>query len=96
MSQINNSIKYAISKCDMRDMISETIRFMSHLMILHLLNYSITPDVELFGIDILKTMLFTVLAIVIYNISIKKIWAPNLEKMNKICENTQKPKNRYI
>lgn len=77
-------IDLRIKKCDFMDIIGESTRFLSHLLLLHIISYTIDGKEELFNKSFLKTLLFTLLAVVIYNISIKKIVEVKVKKLKKI------------
>jgi hypothetical protein len=71
-------------------MILEIIRFLSHITLLHILNYMIDNKDELFDISYLKVMLFTTMAIVIYHIIIKKLFKDKTKKMKLVCASRDK------
>lgn len=75
-----------ISQCDLVEMIFETVRFLSHLTILHILNCTIDSKETLFDINYLKIMLFTAMAVVIYHLTIKKLFQKKAKKLKYICD----------
>lgn len=77
---------FAVTKCDASDIIIETIRFLSHIFLLHIVSYAVEGTGQLFAPSVLKTMLFTVVAIIMYNIFIKKLFDPVTKKMKNICK----------
>ena len=81
---------FTITKCDLVEIIFEIIRFLSHITLLHILNCVIDTKEELFDINYLKIMLITAIAIVIYNITIKKILNIKSKKMKNICDGRDK------
>lgn len=83
-------INLIVTKCDVSDIIVETIRFLSHIFLLHLISYSIEGNESLISSSILKTMLFTTIAIILYNIFVKKLFDPVMKKMKKECKNVIK------
>lgn len=79
-------VDFTVTRCDLVDIIMEIIRFLSHITILHLLNYSIDNKEQLFETNYLKVMLFTALAIIIYQIFVKKVFRDKFKKMKYICD----------
>lgn len=79
-------VNFSVTNCDLAEMVTELIRFLSHITLLHLINATIDSKEILFGVDYLKIMLFTALAIVIFNIFIRKILDPKFKKMKSICD----------
>lgn len=79
-----------VTKCDLVEIIFEIIRFLSHITILHLLNYFIDSKEELFDINYLKMMFFTAIAIIIYHTTIKKVLNSKNKKMKFICDGRDK------
>lgn len=79
-------INFVVNNCDLVDIIIEIIRFLSHITLLHLINYAIDDKEKLFETNYLKVMLFTALAIIIYHISIKKIFQNKIKKMKSVCD----------
>ncbi len=77
---------FTITKCDLVDIISEIIRYLSHITLLHVLNCFIDSKDELFDINYLKIMLFTTIAIVMYHIIINKLLSSRRKKMKNICD----------
>ena len=77
---------FTITKCDLVDIISEIIRYLSHITLLHVLNCLIDSKDELFDINYLKIMLFTTIAIITYHIIINKLLSSRRKKMKNICD----------
>lgn len=72
------------TKCDVSDIVLEIIRFCSHIILLHVL-YSIVDNKETFlGISFMKTIIFTIVAIILYNFILKKFFGQVIEKMKLI------------
>jgi len=69
-----------ISKTDMNEIFSDSIRFVSHILLLHFITVGIEGNDEFFNGKIGKTLIYTILAIVIYHILIKKIIYRKKEK----------------
>lgn len=77
--------RFTLTNCDVADIVTEMIRFLTHITLLHLLNCLIDTKETLFEVNYLKLMLFTALAIVIYHLFLKKIYDYKINKMKKIC-----------
>jgi len=78
-------INYKIKKCDVADIMLETIRFLSHITLLHILNYTVNENEGLFTITFLRTLLFTCIAIILYQLIIKQLFIKFIKKMKKYC-----------
>lgn len=83
-------VDFAISQCDLVEIVLEIVRFLSHITLLHILNCTIDDKEELFDMNYLKIMLFTAIAITIYHISIKKLFQEKGKKMKIICDGRDK------
>ena len=81
---------FTITKCDLVEIIFEIVRFLSHITLLHILNYLIDAKEELFDINYLKMMLFTAIAITMYHITIKKMLNPTNKKLKIVCDGRDK------
>lgn len=68
---------------DLSDIFIESVRFSSHIFFLHLLSFIINEEEELFGMKLLKTLILTTLAIILYNITVKKIIYTDKKKEKK-------------
>lgn len=78
---------FSISKCDILDIIQESHRFVFHIFTVHLLMLLIDNKLnELFDQKILKTLIATIFAVIIYNLSIKKLIQTKLNNLKKDCE----------
>lgn len=62
-----------IKLSDFKDIYNDSIRFCSHIFFLHMLSYLFNDEFELFGIKLIKTLIFTVISISIYHLIIRKI-----------------------
>ena len=78
-------VDFTVTRCDLVEIIFEIVRFLSHITILHVLNCLIDKKDELFDVNYLKVMLFTALAIVIYHITIKKLFQDKSKKLEPLC-----------
>ena len=77
--------RFAISKCDLVEIILEHIRFLSHITLLHLLNCTLNDTEQLFEVRYFRIMLFTSLAVTIYNLVIKKLFVNKIKKLKYVC-----------
>jgi len=68
MSEIIN-----IKKSDLIDIYTDSVRFCSHIFVLHTLGFIALDENNLFSMKLFKTLLFTILSITIYHLIIKKI-----------------------
>jgi len=72
-----------ISKQELNDIFSDCVRFVSHIALLHFITVGIEGTDEFFSGRILRTLIYTVLAITIYHVLIKKtIFNKKKEKNN--------------
>ena len=76
--------KFDITECDINDIRADTIRFLSHIFLLHILTVSIDKKEEFLNKEVLKTMLLTALAIILYHIFLKKLSIP-IKKLKNAC-----------
>lgn len=81
-------MNFVITNCDLTDIITEIIRFLSHITFLHLINAMIDKKETLFEINYIKVMLFTALSVIFYHITVKKLINNKVKKMRKLCEDT--------
>lgn len=79
-------VNYTVSRCDLVEIIMETIRYLSQIALLHVLNYMSNDKEPLFDTNFFKIMLFTALAIVLYHIFIKKMFKSKFKKMKYVCD----------
>ena len=84
----------SISRCSVIEIISESQRFLFHIFIVHIIiNLIDNKPYEIINENILKTLLATIIAVIIYNIYIKKIVDPKIKKLKKMCTELEDHKN---
>ena len=77
---------FSLTRCDLVEIIMETIRYLSQIALLHVLNYMSSEKQPLFDTNFFKIMLFTALAIIIYHVVIKKLFKNKFKKMKYVCD----------
>lgn len=88
--EIINNIDFSITSCDISDIITETNRFLFHVLLIHVLTYTIDGKDEIFGNNIFKTMFVIAMAVLFYHVLFKKIVATKLKKIQSICKKNSK------
>jgi len=84
----------SISRCNVVEIISESQRFLFHIFIVHIIiNLIDNKPYEILNENILKTLLATIIAVIIYNISIKKIIDPKIKKLKNMCTELENDTN---
>jgi hypothetical protein len=91
-------IDFSVTKCDVSDTVLEIIRFLSHITLLHIISSALNNDAEntLFNTTFLKTLLYTCIAILLYQIIVKKIFYSTIKKMKSVCTEDIKTKEDDI
>ncbi len=74
---MSEGVNFIISKKDLSDMVNESNRFLFHIVLIQILTNLIDGKKELFGFSIIKTILITVIAVIIYHVFFKKIIQEN-------------------
>lgn len=83
----------AMKKCDMVEMISEASRFSFHILLVHVVSYSIYgknpigPNTEFLGKHLIITILITISAIILYYIFFKRFMDSKIKKLKTTCDN---------
>jgi hypothetical protein len=83
--KILDDFNLSVTQCEMSDIIEESHRFLLHISLVHVLTYIIDGKIELFNPDIIKTLVVTAIAIIIYNIVFRKIIKSKLKKVKSAC-----------
>ena len=65
--------RFTIDKSDLIDIYVDSVRFCSHIFVIHCLSFGFRDETILFGLKLYKTLMFTVLSIITYHLIIKKI-----------------------
>jgi hypothetical protein len=73
-------MNFEIDKDDISYIYTDTVKYISLFILIHMINYFFNGDEELFNIKFLKLLLAFIIAIIIYNLSIKKLFINDLEK----------------
>lgn len=82
-----NIIKqFSITNCDVSDIITELNRYLFHIVLLHIATYALDQKETLFGNNLLKIILATVVAVVIYHVVFKKIVLTKLKEIQFECK----------
>lgn len=69
----------------MTDILEEAHRFVLHITLVHIFNYVVDGKDELFGRDLFRMLVVTVIAVISYNVFFKKIITPKLKKAKSAC-----------
>lgn len=85
VTEIFNDFDLTITQCDISDMITEISRFMSHIVLIHILTFMIDRKDELFGQQVFKTLFATACAVLIYHVLFKKFIGAKLKNMQSEC-----------
>jgi hypothetical protein len=83
---IIKNLTFSISQCEMTDILEEAHRFVLHITLVHVFNYVIDGKDELFGRDLFRMLVVTVIAVISYNVFFKKIISPKLKKAKSACK----------
>lgn len=78
-----------ISKCDVADMFNDNVRFLSHIIILHVLSCFVDGKEQFFELSLLKSLLYTTISVIIYHLLIKNIFMNRTKKLKKECEESR-------
>lgn len=89
-------LDFSVYKCDITDIITETIRFLSHLLLIHVFTYIVDTKEEFMNKMFVRTMLFTAMSIIIYNLVVKKLFMENVVKLRAICDKERAAHNYKI
>lgn len=76
---------FNITQCNIAQLISESSRFLFHVMLIHITTSIIEGKSDIFNETLFKTLLITAIAITLYHVFFRKIVEPKLEKMKIIC-----------
>jgi hypothetical protein len=86
---------FTITRCNISEITVEIIRYIAHITLLHLFDYSLSNgEVKLFSKNILRSLLFTTLAIIIYNLFIKKIFMNKIKDAKEVCSEQEREDER--
>lgn len=77
----------SITNCDISDISTETNRFMFHILLIHLITFSIDRKDELLGSQLFKTLFITALAVIVYHTIFKKFMNAKLKNIQSSCNN---------
>ena len=86
-------VNFSIKKCDVSEIVLETIRFISHLFLLHVMTVYLDKREEFMNINTIKMFLYIVFAVLIYHLILKKIFKPIIKKMKNLCQKDNKDNN---
>jgi len=87
-----NEIDFTIKQCDITEAIMESNRFIFHIALVYIITKLIERDNNIFTDELLKTLLITLLAIIIYNIVFKKLVKPILNTQQNKCRSSLSPR----
>lgn len=83
-------IDFSITECDMSEIISESNRYIFHILLVHIITHIIDGKDELLGLQTFKILFVTAVAIITYHIFFKKMTEPKLKKIKHVCKITNK------
>lgn len=79
-------IDLTITNCDIADMYMDTVRFLCHMFLLHIISYSINSKEDFLDKTLLQNMLFTTIAVILYHICLKKLFIKSIKKLKNNCD----------
>jgi len=65
--------KFKITKEDYRKIYTQTIRFLSHILLLDLIAYLVESNYIFLNTNIIKSLFYTIIAVFLYHAIIKKL-----------------------
>jgi hypothetical protein len=74
-----------VDRCVIAQIIGESNRYIWHLLLIHVTTSVFDGDSNIFGNDLLRKIIITALAIILYHILIRKLVEPHVKKMKTIC-----------
>uniref|UniRef100_A0A6C0EBN1 Uncharacterized protein n=1 Tax=viral metagenome TaxID=1070528 RepID=A0A6C0EBN1_9ZZZZ len=75
-----------ITKCDIVEIITEGHRFLIHIFLVTLINNIFNDEQQLISSTLVKTLLATAIAVILYHLLIKRLLEPKLKLLKKICD----------
>lgn len=85
-----NNIDFSISRCEIGNIMEEVQRFLMHITLVHIFSHIVDGKENLFGRDMVKTLIVTAIAILAYHIFFKKLIQPKLKKIKSVCDKGNK------
>lgn len=76
---------FSISQCNISQTLGEANRFLFHIFLVHISTAIIDGKSDLFGEELFKTLIITMMAIILYHLFFRKIIEPIIERMKLIC-----------
>jgi hypothetical protein len=86
-------LNFSITSGDMIDIITDSSRFMFHILLVHVVTHIIDGEDELFGMKTVKSLFVTAMAILIYYVLFKKMVDA---KLNNIKSKNDKDNDNNI
>lgn len=83
---------FHMSRCNIAQTIAETSRFVFHALLIQLCTFIIDRDTDILNKRVFKVMLVTAMAVICYNLFLRKIVEPPLKKMKIICKKDRSKK----
>lgn len=81
---------HKITICDAIDIIKDSLRFLFHIYIVHIMICIIDKKRNYYDSDIAKTLLVTTIAIIIYSVFVRVFIEKTTDSVNTQCKNKQK------
>jgi hypothetical protein len=86
-------LNFSITSGDMIDIITDSSRFMFHILLVHVVTHIIDGEDELFGMKTVKSLFVTAMSILIYYVLFKKMVDA---KLNNIKSKNDKDNDNNI
>ena len=72
--------------CNMSDIFNDIVRFLSHILLLHFLYCFIEGTEKFMDKPVLKSLLYTSIAVIIYQTCVRPIFANHMKKLKSECD----------
>lgn len=76
-------------KCDIIDIIVEGHRFLLHIFLVSVITNLMDGNKDIISVSLLKTLLATLITLIIYHLFIKRILEPKMKKLKNICKKNE-------
>jgi hypothetical protein len=76
---------FSFDNCNLLDVFAEGNRFVIHITLIHIINYLVGIDAELFHSQVVKTIVIATIAVLCYHLFIKKLIEPHLKTYKTVC-----------
>lgn len=87
---------FNMTQCNISQAVGDSNRFFFHVLLVHISTCILEKDTQIFTEKLIRSLLVTGMAIILYHVFVRKLIEPKIEKMKLICINGAEKRKKKL